>query len=141
MFTGKIRNADLVVEQRHRATLPITIFEDDVRQVLNNLIGNAIDATAPGGRILIRSKEGVDWQTGRPGITIIAADTGSGMSPSVLKKVFEAFYTTKGSKGTGLGLWISKDIVDRQKGAHKVRSSQAAQHRGTVITLFLPHAS
>jgi signal transduction histidine kinase len=66
------------------------------------------------------------------------ADTGCGMSPEVLAKVFEPFYTTKGMVGTGLGLWVSKDIVDRHRGSLKIRSSQRDGQTGTVIQLFLP---
>ncbi len=66
------------------------------------------------------------------------ADTGTGMSLSVQKRIFEAFYTTKGTGGTGLGLWISCEIVTRHHGSLRLRSSQKEGASGTVFTLFLP---
>ena len=138
MYEGKIRNAGIQVEKRKRANQPVRIFEGDIRQVLNNLVGNAIDAMPRGGRLLLRSREATLWTTGAKGLVLTVADTGSGIPASLLQKVFEAFFTTKGIAGTGLGLWISKDIVDRHHGALHLRSSQQPSHSGTVLTLFLP---
>jgi signal transduction histidine kinase len=110
-----------------------------------------------GGRLLIRSREGTDWASaGDParreaattrdsaaarGLVLTVADTGSGISPEAQARIFEAFFTTKGFGGTGLGLWISKEIMDRHHGRIRVRSSQQPHHRGTVFTLFLPFDS
>ena len=66
------------------------------------------------------------------------ADTGSGMSAKTRKALFEAFFTTKGVSGTGLGLWVSKEIVDRHLGTLSLRSCQGTTHHGTVFRLFLP---
>ena len=138
LFEGRIKNAHITVEKRNRAHKPVKIFDGDIRQVLSNLLGNAIDAMASGGRLLLRSREATHWRTGRKGLLFTVADTGSGMPPEVLRKVFDAFYTTKGIVGTGLGLWVSKEIVDRHNGNLKIRSSQNEPHRGTVVELFLP---
>jgi signal transduction histidine kinase len=91
-----------------------------------------------GGILFLRSREGHDHATGRPGLILTIADTGTGMSPEILVRIFEPFYTTKGIAGTGLGLWISKEILDRHHGWLHVRSSQRPGQTGTVITLFLP---
>lgn len=97
IYETRLTNSDIAVETRKRAERPVLCFEGDVRQVLSNLVGNAIDAMqARGGRLLLRSRVGHDWKTGRPGLVITVADTGSGMLPQVLNKVFEAFFTTKG---------------------------------------------
>ena len=138
MYEGKLRNAGIQVEKRKRANQPVRIFEGDIRQVLNNLIGNAIDAMPRGGRLLVRSREATNWTTGAKGLTLTIADTGSGIPTALRNKVFEAFFTTKGLAGTGLGLWISKDIVHRHHGALHLRSSQHPSHPGTVFALFLP---
>ncbi|HEY5211608.1 MAG TPA: ATP-binding protein [Acidobacteriaceae bacterium] len=138
IFEGKIRNAQLSVEKRYRTHKPVKIFEGDIRQVLSNLIGNAVDAMSAGGRLLVRCREATSWRTGQNGWMLTVADTGCGMPPEVLSRVFEPFYTTKGLVGTGLGLWVSKDIVSRHKGTLKIRSSQNEAHRGTVAELFLP---
>lgn len=90
---------------------------------MSNLIGNAIDSMPTGGQLLMRSREATEWVTGTKGIVITVADTGTGMSQQVQRNIFSAFYTTKGIGGTGLGLWISKEIVDRHRGKLRVRSS------------------
>jgi len=66
------------------------------------------------------------------------ADTGEGMSPTTLQRAFEPFFTTKDAAGTGLGLWISQEIVSRHHGSLRVKSSQRKNHTGTVLTVFLP---
>ncbi len=139
MYQGRIVNARVHIEERYRAHQPVRCFEGEIRQVLSNLVNNAIDAVQPrGGRILLRSRAGTDWSTGRHGLVLTVADTGIGMSRSVLARVFEPFYTTKGAIGTGLGLWVSEEIVKRHEGALHVRSSQKPGHSGTVFTMFLP---
>jgi len=136
---SRIRNANVAVEKRKRARRPVLCFEGEIRQVVSNLIINAIDAMPPqGGRLLLRSREGRDHATGRAGLVLTIADTGAGMSAEVLARIFEPFYTTKGIAGTGLGLWISKEILERHHGWLHVRSGQRPGHTGTVFTLFLP---
>jgi PAS domain S-box-containing protein len=142
IYQGRIVNSRVTVEKRKRTKKPVLCFEGEIRQVLNNLVGNAIDAMHPaGGRLLVRSREATNWKTGQRGLSLTVADTGPGMSPSVMKKMFDAFFTTKGIGGTGLGLWVSKDIVDRHEGLFLVRSSQKKNSSGTVFTLFLPFAA
>jgi PAS domain S-box-containing protein len=138
MYEGKLRNSGITVEKRKRANRPVRIYEGDIRQVLNNVFGNAIDAMPTGGRMLLRSRESRDWKTGAAGIVLTIADTGTGMSAETLSHIFDAFFTTKGIQGTGLGLWISMEIMQRHRGRITIRSSQSANHRGTVVNLFLP---
>jgi PAS domain S-box-containing protein len=143
LFEGRLKNSAVHVEKRKRATRSIACFEGDIRQVLNNLAGNAIDAMSfgagsTGGRLLLRSRDATDWRTGRRGLVLTVADTGPGMSPETCAHAFDAFFTTKGINGTGLGLWISSEIVARHQGRLLLRSSQNPAHRGTVFSLFLP---
>ncbi len=139
LYQGRLVNSRVKVERRYRANREITCFDGEIRQVLSNFIGNAIDAmNVAGGRLLIRSREGTDWRTGRVGIIFTIADTGPGMSPHTLSRIFEPFFTTKGDKGTGLGLWISSQIIDRHRGVLKLRSCQSSHRSGTVFALFLP---
>jgi PAS domain S-box-containing protein len=135
IYEGRLRNSNISVERRLRTEQPVMCFEGEVRQVLSNLISNAIDAMPTGGRLLLRDRKGTHWATGREGIVLTIADTGSGMSVPVLSSIFDAFFTTKGIAGTGLGLWVSQEIVKRHHGALHVRS---AQGKGTVFALFLP---
>lgn len=139
LYQGRLFNSRVKVERSDRTRRAVTCFDGEIRQVLSNFIGNAIDAmNVSGGRLLIRSREGTDWATGRRGVILTVADTGAGMSPHTLSKIFEPFFTTKGDKGTGLGLWVSREIVDRHRGVLKVRSRQSAHKSGTVFALFLP---
>jgi PAS domain S-box-containing protein len=138
IYEGKLRNSGIKVEKRKRAQHPVVCFEGDIRQILNNLVGNAIDVMPSGGRLILRSREATHWPTGRKGLTLTIADTGSGIEPEVLQKIFDPFFTTKGIGGTGLGLWVSQEIAERHHGVLKVRSSQRAGHSGTVFSLFLP---
>jgi len=139
LYQGRISNAHVTVERRDRARHAVTCLDGEIRQVLSNLVGNAIDAMhGQERRLLIRSRDCTEWQSGRHGITLTLADTGSGMSAEIMSNIFEPFFTTKGNKGTGLGLWISREIVERHQGTLKVKSSQSAHGSGTVFTLFLP---
>ena len=139
LYQGRLLNCRIEVQKRMRADLPMTCFEGEIRQVLNNLILNAIDVMhATGGRLLVRSRTSTEWGTGRKGVTLTVADTGAGMSAQVMKNIFEPFFTTKGIGGTGLGLWVSEDIVKRHRGTLRVRSRQRATGGGTVFALFIP---
>jgi PAS domain S-box-containing protein len=138
IYEGRLRNAHVRVEKRFRTDLPVVCFQGDVRQVLNNLVANAIEAMPFGGRLLIRSREGRDWSTGRPGMVLTIADNGVGINPAVRKNIFEAFFTTKGTAGNGLGLWVCQEIVARHKGRLRVHSSQRPGRSGATFTLFLP---
>jgi PAS domain S-box-containing protein len=138
IYEGRLKNSNIAVEMRLRTEQPVVCFEGDIRQVLNNLVSNAIDAMPSGGRLLVRGREGTSWSTGRKGIVLTVADTGEGMSPQVLLNIFDAFFTTKGIGGTGLGLWVSQEIVARHNGVLNVRSTQGRGRNGTVFALFLP---
>ncbi len=138
VYEGRLLNAGIVVEKRKRANEPVECFEGDIRQVLSSLVTNAIDAMPGGGRLLVRSREGTDWRTGRRGLVLTIADTGTGIDKATQRRMYEAFFTTKGIGGSGLGLWISADIMQRHQGRILIRSSQNPAHQGTVVTLFLP---
>ncbi len=138
LYQGRLMNSDIHVEASYSTTAELLCFENDIRQVLNNLIANAIDAMRSGGRLVVRAHNARHAPTGTEGVRIVVADTGSGMSVETQQRLFEAFYTTKDLNGTGLGLWISKEIVDRHRGQLTLRSSQDERLHGTVFSLFLP---
>ncbi len=141
LFDGRLRNIDIEVLCDLSDKHEVFGFDSELRQVLANLVGNAIDAmTGSGGRRILhlRTKEGISRKSGRPGVIITVADTGTGIPTSMLARIFEPFYTTKGDVGTGLGLWVSSEIVEKHQGELRFRSSQAREHHGTVFRLFLP---
>jgi two-component system sporulation sensor kinase C len=139
VYQARLQNGHVEVERRERSKLSIVCMESEIRQVLSNLVGNAIDAMkGEVKRLLVRSREATDWRTGARGVLMTIADTGAGMSAETKKDIYKAFYTTKGIGGTGLGLWISSEIVSRHNGRLMVRSRQG-ERSGTVFALFLPH--
>lgn len=138
-YTGRLRNSNAAPLTRLRAQQPVRCFDGEIRQVLANLITNALDALAPGtGKLFLRTRVGSRWSDGQRGIVFTIADTGSGITPEAAKRLFEPFFTTKGTTGTGLGLWVSKEIVDRHHGTIRLRSSSQPGMHGTVFTVFLP---
>jgi signal transduction histidine kinase len=139
LFQGRLANSQVQLDRRERTERPILCFDGEIRQVLSNLIGNAIDSmSGTGGRLLVRSREATDWTSGRRGVALTVADSGPGMSRETMARIFEPFFTTKGISGTGLGLWISREIVDRHKGRLWVRSSNVEGRSGAVFVVFLP---
>jgi PAS domain S-box-containing protein len=141
IYEGRLRNARVNVEKKFRTSDPVVCFQGDVRQVLNNLVSNALEAMPFGGRLLIRSRTGRSWKTGQRGLILTIADNGGGIPPDVQKHIFDAFYTTKGTAGNGLGLWVCVEIVERHHGRLRVRSCQREGRNGTTFTLFLPFES
>ena len=138
LYRGRMFNAGIAIETRFTSATAVLCLENEVRQVLTNLIANATDAMRTGGRLVLHAHDATDHATGVRGIRITVADTGQGMSPETRARIFEPFFTTKDLNGTGLGLWISAEIVQRHHGRLSVRSSQHPVHHGTVFALFLP---
>lgn len=139
IYHGRIINSHVSVQKRFHGKTPVKCFEGEIRQVISNLVSNAIDALpSEGGTLILRTRAAVDWQTAVEGLVITVADSGTGMSVSVKTRLFEPFFTTKGIGGTGLGLWVTKEIVERHQGRLRVKSSQSTKQHGTVFTIFLP---
>jgi two-component system, sporulation sensor kinase C len=139
LYERKCVDRGIEVTRRDRMSDSIVCFESEIRQVLSNLVRNAIDAMSGSvGRLLVRTREATQWRSGAKGVVITVADTGTGMSQETTTKMFKAFYSTKGVAGTGLGLWVSSEIVNRHQGRLLVRSSMTSGSSGTAFELFLP---
>ena len=136
LFKARLRGHSVTVEKQYRVKGTVNCIEGEIRQVIINLIGNAIDSMREGGQLTVRVRDRKDPKKGHDGIRILIADQGTGISDDVRKKIFEAFFTTKGSTGTGLGLWISKGIVERHDGRLRFRSRLSG--KGTVFSVWLP---
>lgn len=115
----------------------VLAFPNELRQLFANLISNAIDATPPGGHIRIEVKPVKNPQGERRGVRVVVADTGCGIPDNIRQRIFEPFVTTKGEAGTGLGLWVSDDIVRRHGGLLQLKS-RTGERSGTVFSIFLP---
>ncbi len=140
LYRGRLNNSNIQVRFEGSDAQPIVCFEGDIRQVLNNLVSNAIDAMRTGGILTLRIRDTHAAKVSAAGVRITIADTGHGMPESTRRRIFEPFYTTKGINGTGLGLWISHGIVEKHQGLLAVRSSVNPERHGTTFSLFLPTA-
>ena len=139
LLDSRLRAQKIEVVRDLRARPSIYAHDGEIRQVVANLVGNAIDALPHGGRIVIRAAESRDWRHNSPGVVITVADTGAGMDPETRTRIFEPFFSTKGNTGTGLGLWVSSEIAAKHQGRLQVRSRRAAspgQTSGTVFRFF-----
>jgi PAS domain S-box-containing protein len=111
----------------------------ELRQILSNLLANSLDACASGSTIRVEANSAIDPRNpARPGVRITIADTGFGIPSEHLENIFEPFFTTKKDTGTGLGLWVSRELVAKHGGSLRVRSRTTDPLCGTVFSLFLP---
>jgi two-component system, NtrC family, sensor kinase len=117
----------------------IHAFPAQLRQVFSNLIRNAIEASHRGAEIRIRISRCMLYREPKePGARVTISDTGVGIDPQNRHKVFDAFFTTKELKGTGVGLWLSSTIVQEHRGRIQIRSSTQAERSGTCLSVLLP---
>jgi signal transduction histidine kinase len=140
LFAGRMLLKNIGMEWRIRNSPRVLCLEGEIRQVLNNLVRNALDAMSPGGNLIIRVGPACDWMRHHPGVRVTVADTGEGIRSEMTGRLFELFQTTKELTGTGLGLWVSKGIVEKHGGTIRVRSRRASPDRagGTVFAVWLP---
>jgi two-component system NtrC family sensor kinase len=134
----KLSAAQITVERRYDSRLTVHGYAGEMRQVISNLILNAMEAVGQKGKIFLHIYESRDWRSGQKGIRFTILDSGTGIPSSKMHAIFEPFFTTKQEKGTGLGLWVSNGIVHKHGGYMRVRSSQHAENHGTCFSIFLP---
>jgi len=141
LYHGRLNGLNIAVERDYDAEMDLFCFAGEVRQVFANLVGNSIDATPNGGRLVIRARRSRNWKDpAQTGVRFSVGDTGMGMERPVRERVFEAFFTTKEVTGTGLGLWVSHEIIVKHRGLVHLRSRSASkgQASGTVFQIFIP---
>jgi len=127
-----MRSIDL--QRRYRPAPAVLCFTGEIQQVMTNLISNALEAMEDKGAMSVGVRPARDRQ-GREGVVATIADCGTGMDTYTIHRLFHPFVTTKGDLGTGLGLWVSKGILDKHHGTIRVRSRKGM---GTVFRIFLP---
>jgi PAS domain S-box-containing protein len=121
-----------------RSGLAVYGKQGEIKQALANLIANAVDASKAGGKIWVRARASKRWTDGMAaGVRITLADNGSGMPPDVQRRIFVPFFTTKAEVGTGIGLWVTKSIIEQYGGCLHFRSRQG-ERAGTVMSFFIP---
>jgi signal transduction histidine kinase len=138
LLQRRITNSGVTLTVQNRAERSILAFEADLRQVFANLINNALDATPHSGKIVLRIADAINRESGVQGVRVTVADNGCGMSPEIRSRIFEPFFTTKSATGTGLGLWVSSEILTNHNATVRVRSSRSETAHGTVFSVFFP---
>ena len=130
--------ANITLERDYSSDGMVHGFPSELKQVFMNLVSNAIQAMQQGGRMRVRLLETAGWR-GRPaGVRVFISDTGGGISAENAKRLFEPFFTTKATKGTGLGLWISRGIVQKHEGTLRFRTVFGLNSTVTTFHVFLP---
>ena len=130
----EIKMRGIELRRRYRPAPAVLCFTGEIQQVITNLISNALEAIEDKGGMSVGVQPARD-RHGREGVTATIADDGIGMDPYTVQRLFHPFVTTKGESGTGLGLWVSKGILDKHYGTIRVRSRKG---EGTVFRIFLP---
>jgi PAS domain S-box-containing protein len=136
LFANRLRSREITVETRYLEVERVTAHSGEIRQVIANLISNSMDAVPRQGKILLRLSRSIAKDGSRL-VRFTIGDTGSGIPRERLEKIFEPFFTTKDVVGTGLGLWITKQIIEKHKARIRVRSKSG---RGTVFSISFPTA-
>lgn len=142
LYGHKLQTRKIKLEKRLEGAAFITASPGEVRQVLSNLVANAIDAIPDSGQIHVHVFQSRDWRhPWQCGVRVTVADNGHGIRHEHLISIFDPFFTTKGDKGTGLGLWVSHGIVQKYGGNIHVHSSVRPGQSGTCFSVFFPHGS
>ncbi|HEY6350995.1 MAG TPA: ATP-binding protein [Candidatus Angelobacter sp.] len=126
------------VDKDYKCNSLILAYPAELKQVFLNLVGNALQAMPGGGRLRVTVRETAERGRLPRGIRISVCDTGSGIRPENAKRLFEPFFTTKSTKGTGLGLWISKGIIQKYDGTIRFRSLRLNGASATCFAVFIP---
>jgi signal transduction histidine kinase len=140
-YKSRLEERGISVQTRYCSDGDLPANPGPLRQVFSNLLLNAADATPKGGRVQARVAMAHEWSgRQRHGLRVTFADTGCGIAAENLRRIFDPFFTTKGSGGSGLGLSLVRDVVQRHGGSLRVRSSTKPGHSGSVFAIFLPAA-
>ena len=141
LFATRFETRKIKVVKQYDKDIEVTALAGEIRQAFSNLITNSIDAMPSGGSLLIRVSKSHAWKNSMaPGVRITVLDTGSGIASKHMSSLFQPFFTTKEDVGTGLGLWITRNIIEKHGGAIYVKSRTGPAEHGTVFSIFLPLA-
>jgi PAS domain S-box-containing protein len=139
MFRARLKAAGIVLDLNVAGERAIACMPSEAQQVFANLLSNAIEAMSRGGRLRIRLRPSRDWRDGATeGMRVTIGDTGTGMDRATQQLSFEPFFTTKPETGTGLGMWVVAQLVERHGGDVRLWSSTHTGSSGTVVSMFLP---
>jgi signal transduction histidine kinase len=134
LYGTRLRNKSISVHRSYRCSTNICTIAGELRQIVSNILANSIDALTKGGNLHVRL---FGPQTLRHSsmVRLTVADDGEGIAAENLKRIFEPFFTTKKSIGTGLGLWVTSELIKKHEGRLRLKSRLGG---GTVLTVWLP---
>jgi PAS domain S-box-containing protein len=139
LYSPQIQIAGIKVTKHFETHRAVRGFPGELRQVFANLVANAIHSMPNGGRLMLHIYESSLWFNAQlKGIRVTVLDNGSGIPPEVRKNLFAPFYTTKGEAGTGLGLWVTRGIIEKHEGTIHFISTVRDGRSGTAFSIFLP---
>jgi len=139
LYEKRFESRRIKVLKQYDKEIEITALAGEIRQAFSNLITNAIDAMPNGGTLVVKVAKACDWSGSHlHGVRVTVLDTGSGIEAKHRKSVFQPFFTTKTDVGTGLGLWITRGIVEKHRGTIRMKSRTGEDWHGTVFSIFLP---
>jgi signal transduction histidine kinase len=138
LLKSKIAEAEVHIEKRYEVDGEVVGIPAELRQVFANVVKNAIEATNPGGRLVLHVRPATNWRTAVCGTRVSVLDSGRGIPQEACAHLFEPFFSTKGDKGTGLGLWVASELLSKQGASIQVRSRTAPSRSGTCFSVFFP---
>jgi PAS domain S-box-containing protein len=138
LYEKRFESRGIKLQKKYDNDLEITALAGEIRQAFSNVITNAIDAMPEGGTLALRATKSLDWSNSQHhGVRITFLDTGTGIEVKHRKNIFQPFFTTKIDVGTGLGLWITRGILEKHRGSIRMKSRTGHGH-GTAFSIFLP---
>lgn len=144
IYGEKMQRSGIEIKQNLQSKSEILGFPNELRQAVDNLLLNALQAMGTGGRLTISLHDSSAWTPDdhprRKGVRLTVMDTGCGIPLEHRQRIFEPFFTTKAEKGTGLGLWVLQGIISKHEGTINIRSCDVEGNSGTAISVFLPSA-
>lgn len=139
LYDPRLKERNIQVTTRYAQDADVYGFPGELRQVFSNLLLNAVEAAGDHGRICFLVSNSRDWRRpGQHGVRVTVIDNGPGIAPRHRRHLFQPFFTTKGEKGTGLGLWLSSRIVQKHGGHIRLRTSTRPGRSGSAFQVFLP---
>lgn len=136
VYRTKLLSHGITNETQFNDLRQVCVRSGEIIQVFSNVVSNAIDAMPQGGRLAISISPTKKGDGG--GLQTVVSDTGHGIARENIGRVFEPFFTTKGNLGTGIGLWVAKQLIERHSGQISISSSSESGNSGTVVTIYLP---
>jgi PAS domain S-box-containing protein len=139
LFRGRLAANVIAAEVKAEGEIEVACMPSEAQQIFANLVANAIEAMPRGGHLAVRVRPSRDWRDRNIlGMRVTFADSGMGVDRATMRRMFEPFFTTKIETGTGLGLWVVAQLIDRHHGHVRVWSRQCGDSSGTAFSVFLP---